>query len=462
MIKETLPTLILAAATLSACSTLAPTPPPPAVLRSAWNNGLASTPSAAQLAPTRWWQQFRSPHLDLLIDTALRNNPGVAAARERVLAARALQGTGSPSYKPALALATGSEPTPGAAASYFQAGFDANWELPLFERGANTSRILTAQTADAEATLADARSELVAETVRAYLDGSTATDQIQWAEKLTTLEDQRLERISARVALGLDAKESLQSSQQMRRDSQLGLQSARLARARSLERLTALLGRDAIDNAWMTAFDGEFELPSPLVGAPAAILRERPDVRHAEAAIVRSAAELGIARAELYPHINLAGALTAAVRLSSGSANSANSIFSAGPVINLPLFDWGLRRAQSEARGAVLRAATLAYRQVVLDAVAESEIAFLQLTATTQRVTALSAAAKDARNSALQATVRRRLGLLAQVATLDLERESILAQQDLENARHQQAMAFVHVYKVLGRGAFVADNQGTW
>lgn len=415
------------------------------------------------MPPTPWWRQFRSPQLDLLIDTALRNNPGVAAARERVLAARALQGAGSPSYKPELALATGSEPTPGAAASYFQAGFDANWELPLFERGTNTSRILTAQTADAEATLADARSELIAETVHAYLDGRTATDQIQWAEKLTALGDQRLERISARVALGLDANGSLQSSQQLRRDSQLGLQSARLARARSLERLTALLGRDAIDYASMMAFDGTFDLPSPLVQAPAELLRDRPDVRHAEAAIVRSAAELGIARAELYPHIRLAGALTAAVRLSGGPVNGTNSIFSAGPVITLPLFDWGLRRAQSEARGAELRAATLAYRQVVLDAIAESELAFLQLTATTQRVTALSASAEDARKNAQQATVRRRLGLLAQVAALDIERESILAQLDLDNARHEQAMAFVHVYKVLGNGAFVSDkDQGTW
>ncbi len=440
---------------LGACGTLVPAPVPDAPLRAAWNNAPAAAAEPAAW-PARWWQQFHSTQLDALVDSALRDNPGLAAAGERLVAARLLEQGGSSGFRPGLALDTGSEPSPGAKADYFQAALDARWEMPLFERGTNGARILLAETSDAATGVAEARAALIAAIVRTYLSGRFAMERMVFAAALVKVTDQSQQRVAARVGAGLDEPEASLASRQRWREARLDEEEPRQVRTRSLEALAALLGQAAVDNTWIDASDSPIDLPQPPATLPAAMLRHRPDVQRAESAMERAAAQLGIARAELYPHISIEGALTTSLRLSGGGGIS--SILSAGPVITLPLFDWGLRRAQTAARGAGLRAATLAYRQTVLDAVAEAELAFAQCNAASQQVAALTTESDSAQLAARRASTRRELGLLAQVPALDLMRDALLARQALDDARLQQAVALVHLYAVLGAGTDMPEG----
>ncbi len=443
---------------LSACGTLVPSVPPALPARAAWNN--APPVSTSVMWPDRWWQQFHSAQLDFLVDSALHDNPGLGAAAERLTAARALQGAGVAGFKPGLELDTGTEPSPGATKDYFQAAIDARWELPLFDRARNTARILESQTADAEAGVAEAQAVLIAEIVRTYFNGRFAAVRLGLAQALVTVSDDLQQRVDARVAAGLDETEASVASRERGREARLGMEEPRQMRAQCLESLAALLGQSAVDSSWIDSSDPP-ELPLPPATVPAEMLRHRPDVRRAESAMQRAAAQLGIARAELYPHIGIAGALTAALPLSGGGG--VGSIFSVGPVITLPLFDWGLRRAQGEARGAELRAAALAYRQTVLDAVAEAELAFSQLAAANRQVAMLADGSDSAQLAARRAATRRELGLLAQVPSLELTRAALLARQSLENARLEQTAALVHLHAVLGAGTEIPQgSQVRW
>jgi NodT family efflux transporter outer membrane factor (OMF) lipoprotein len=434
---------------LAGCAAFAPHPDLSQPLRGAWRNA-PNTTLASRAAPVApWWQSLNSDPLNTLVNNALRTNLGLAAARERLIAARTLRTTASIPFEPSLGLNTGSEPTPGAAASYFQAGFDARWELPLFDRRANAAQLLQADAMNAEAALGDARVTLIAETVRTFLDARASIDAYELWRKLQTNADEQLRRISARIAAGFDDVDVQAQAQRELTEATTGMQRMLALRSQCAERLAALLGRSEVDDAWTAdSSHGSSMLNAPPL-LPADMVRARPDVRRAEAAVTRAAAELGIARAELYPHISLVGALTGAMRISSGVGTRSNGVVSAGPAISLPLFDWGLRRSQISVRGAQLRAAILEYRQVVLDAVAECEISLSRLANVTQRLAAVANSARSANALAQRSATRRRLGLLGQLGALDGERESLVAQIAVREAEYEQAIAIVQLHKAL-------------
>ncbi|MFO1504587.1 MAG: efflux transporter outer membrane subunit [Steroidobacteraceae bacterium] len=439
--------VMLAAGLLSSCEDFVPRGDPVVDIRPSWNNAAAAGAESLH----DWWRGFDSVQLDSLVDKALAGNFKMQAAHQRLMAARALRGAGESNFRPAAVASTASERNPQATAQYFLVGIDASWELPLFGRAVNAGRLLQAQVDDALSDEAAVRAALTADVVRAYLESRFAQRELGVVEELANVADDRRQRQATRIRLGLD--DALTSTADLQQAPQARAESGSLQRIRKrgLESLAALLGSTAIDESWV-GNEGELRVPAVPATLPADLLRRRPDIRHAEAAVERAAAQLGIARADRYPSVSIAGALTASIPVAGHVRSSTNSIVSAGPLITLPLFDWGLRKAQAEAHGAALRAAVLDYRQVVLDAVAEVEAALLQVEEAMEQ-SALQAAAMDSAEQAeRRAQAQRQLGLQRQVTALDLKREALLARQSLVHAERDQSLALVHLMLALGAG----------
>ncbi len=399
----------------------------------------------------RWWEQFGLPELNVLVVQSLQGNPGLAAARERLRAAELIGAAGIAGVRPQLAVGIGPQALPGAAASYLQVDVGGRWELPLFGRGYNSSRLITAATQDAIANRADAWNSLAAETVRAFLDGRCAAAQIAVAEQLLNVSTARQSRLVARLQAGLENPATPVEDRKLLVAAQDELEDQRQARRLALERLAQLLGRNEVDEGWLGASDQVPTLSDPPATIPAEVLRRRPDVQHAEWAVERAAAQLGLARAEYYPHIGIEGGLTLAAPI-AGRGRGWSSLLSAGPSISLPLFDWGLRRAQSDSRAAELRAASFEYRQVVLDAVADIESAFARFHEADRHLDSQAAHVQATNQLAMRVSTLRKLGVEEPLAALDAERGALLARQSLNEALHAQAGALVHLYEVLGAG----------
>ena len=96
-------------------------------------------------------------------------------------------------------------------------------------------------------------------------------------------------------------------------------------------------------------------------GIPADLLRNRPDVRSAERSYAAAVANVGVAEAELYPSLNLAGAVT--------TSNPSSWTF--GPALVIPVLDQPFLRANRDQAISVAKQAELAWRQSVLSAVEE-------------------------------------------------------------------------------------------
>jgi len=226
---------------------------------------------------------------------------------------------------------------------------------------------------------------------------------------------------------------------------------AAIVRAR--QQLSALLGRmGAADDV---AADPAAPMPDlsafAIDSVPADLVRTRPEIRRAEYEVLKKAGELGLAHADLFPRIGLGGALTYASKVIGHTRLSdAAGIVTFGPAIEIPLFDWGARHAIEQARDAELKASLLAYRQAVLDGVAEVESALAALHALTERDALLERNMASLDEAAAGAATLQKLGLadgsdLATATTAKTDAEIELAQ-----ARQERNLAFIALYKALG------------
>ncbi len=440
----------LALSLLAGCS-VAPTVPQP---RIALPGHFAQAPALGPRPDlAHWWRGFGDPVLDTLVTRALHENLDLQAAGERLAAARALAPTVTARYLPQLSLYTNQQPTPGSTASYFQVGFDAVWQLGVFGRAESERRVIAGNAGLAAADLAAARVAVVAEVVRNYLALRAAQAQAALEAELVAAAQRRVTLTRVRIAQHLAAPETGDAALAALDTARAEASAAPAAIVVARQQLAVLLG-EAEPDPMLTAVA---PLPAPpaatAVLPPADLLRTRPDIQRAEAAVLRAAGELGIARADLYPRLALGWTMTASARTAGGEIGRLRGIPSFGPIINMPLFDWGLRQAQVRANDHALRAAVLSYRQTVLTAVGETEQALAQLAAARERATQSAAATVALQRAAQAAATRARLGLAdglqgdgANIATL---RAALVASQ----AREAEGVAWVALYKAQGGAA---------
>lgn len=431
--------------------------PLPAQIPAAWSQPLPTGPAAPSLRS--WWTAFGDPALDALVDEALAGNLDVAQAAGRLRQARLQAGRADAQFRPAFSAGARTLQDVAAIDTYFQASIDMTWEFGLFGAADAVRRQAGGDLLAAQSDLQGARVALVAEVVRSYLDLRAARAQQALAGQVAALDERaaRLAEVRLRTRLGGadDVAQARVNAAQARAAAAL----PREAAARSAIALAVLQGRPAPDPAWTAADAAPApELPAfALAAVPADLLRTRPDIQRAEAGVEQAAAAVGVARSELYPRFALSGRLLYSYNVTQNRRNVTENQPALGPVIDIPLFDWGRRRAQADASQIGLDTALLAYRKAVLDGVAEADAALAALAAQSARAQALD----DARALlARQADNQTRLASLGLASDYDLiapRRALLRAESELATAQAARSLAFVALYKALGGAPLPAE-----
>lgn len=442
----------LALTILTACSA----PPLPALkppVPPNWRNASIHPVSPARPDLRDWWTAFNDPELNGLIARALANNLDVAAAGEHLLAARALYKHANDKYLPSLRADTNQVIQPDASASYLIVGFDALWEAPLFGVLKSTHRLAAGNMDAARAQLRGTYVTLVADVARCWIALRTAQQQAQLLTAVRDADREKLRLLHVRHDLKLASPADVAAAQAELARAEMALTHPQQAINANAQQLAILLGQSEPDPAWLEQAGTQPQLGSwQMTRAPADLLRTRPEIAEAEADVLRAAGDAGISRADVYPHIGLGSSLDWSVNLLHHHRliRSGEGIFSAGPVVDMPLFDWGMRVAQAHAKDHELRAAVFAYRQAVLQGVAETETAMGDLQEAHFRETAAEQAAHALDSNASALEKRRDLGL---ASTLELQ-DALIAQRDAEldviSARAERDLAYVTLYKALG------------
>jgi outer membrane protein TolC len=198
--------------------------------------------------------------------------------------------------------------------------------------------------------------------------------------------------------------------------------------------------------------------PQPQLGAygfeqlPVDMLRTRPEIKASEAAVLQATGELGVARADIYPYLSLGTAYLYSTNITSNAVSDSviHSTPALGPTIDIPLFDWGRRRAAVKAQHSALDASLLAYRQSILEAVAETEIA-LSMLQSQQQILATTQADKAGRDRDLNRIQHlQQLGFASELDTISGRQQTVEAAMALLEAHASHNLAFVALYKSLG------------
>jgi outer membrane protein TolC len=192
--------------------------------------------------------------------------------------------------------------------------------------------------------------------------------------------------------------------------------------------------------------------------APADLLRLRPDVARAEAQTLIAAAQLGAARADLLPRLNLTGSINVIDALIGNPSNVGVTLATGTPLVSMPLFDWGQRFAVSRQRDAQFDQSLIQYRQTVIQAIAEGSNALVSLEQGRLRLNSARAAEEAAAVTARGSRAAHEAGIQSLADRLRSEQQLIDSNLTRITAEQQAASAAIATYRAFGGGPAVAPE----
>jgi len=197
---------------------------------------------------------------------------------------------------------------------------------------------------------------------------------------------------------------------------------------------------------------GAPQLSSPgdvRTGVPADLLRNRPDVRSAEADLAAAVANVGVAEAALYPALSLSGTV---------GRTDATDAWSFGPQLSLPVFNQGLLKASRDAQLSVARQAEIAWRASINEAVEDVQVTQSNLSRARQRAQLLRTAASDYSRALTLAQENYRNGAITLLNLLETDRNTNAARISAASATNEAAQAWATLKIATGAGAAVTGQ----
>lgn len=422
---------------------------------------LASYAGAGKGAPVlvanrAWWEGFKDPVLNRLVERALAGNLSLELARERVIEARAAAGLiGDEVSITSEAELTRQKALGGDAFTRREASLGLTWMLDPWGARRERARAARARIDASDAELDAARLLVLYNIANVYVDlryqqRALIVRQQEAAARRQTLALTRtlLERNSA-TRLDVVAAEARLA------ETEATIPTLRAAVKAHQYQIAALLGMQpgTLDIDLGSGARQPRPTLSPQVGIPADLLRNRPDIRIAERLYYAALADLGAAEADLYPKLSLGGAITLA---SAGGAEGAEYVF--GPALTLPALPGSDRKATVAVRDSRVRQALTTWKTTVLAGVVEVESALVDYAGSAQAVTASQRAVRLYRDAAelTRDLVNRDGATLRDLAVAEEE----IADADLalaENLR-RHARGFIEINVNLGAGHAVGTG----
>ena len=465
---------VLAVVALCACATAPRYQPPPQAAPAVWREGPALAESTAADVP--WWRIYRDTTLQRLVHAALARNTDLGIAVERVTEARALLNAARGAQLPWLGISATAERshsrtvesglTYTTRTDWLRASASASWEADVFGVQRNIARSAAASLQASEELRRGVALLIVAEVASGYVDLQASDRQLRIVQR--TLEARRgyLEtarrRFESAPSSALEFRQA-QALYEAAREQAIDLQEAAADQENAL---SVLLGR-APEAIPRTGAPGDQLLAPVPAGMPAQLVVRRPDVRAAERELAAAGADVGAARAQLFPSLTLSADVgytrftspaqvlqqdSLGFTTTSGTLTATSFAWNVSAVVSQPLFAGGQLVAQVRAAEARRRDAQMAYEGTVLAALqdAENQLAAVRFAAD-RRASADSQAAYAAL-ALTAAEDRYGTGASPFLEVVDAQRTLLAAELGAVAARVRQADAVVGLYKAVGGG----------
>ena len=465
--KKLFSLLAITAVLLTGC-TLAPKyTRPEAPVPTTWPSGPAYdnahvSPGAPPAAEVQWREFFTDERLRQVIETALKNNRDLRVASLNVVRARAVYGIARADLLPTIEAKGrgGKQRVPadfsllGAAGTVSEYSVNlgiSEWEIDFFGRIRSLKDKALEEYLATEQARHGAQILLVSGVANAYLAFAADRETLKLAQSTLDSQKAAYDLIRRRYDVGLSAELDL-------RQAQTRVDAARVDAA-LYSRLVAQ-DENALDLLVGSKVPPEL-LPDTLTlvspsreispGMSSEVLLLRPDILQAENLLKAANANIGAARATLFPRISLTAAFGTASRELSGLFKPGSESWNFFPQIVVPIFDaraWSALDAvkveQEIAVAQYEKAIQTAFREVA-DALAARGTVEDQLSAQLSLVEAASVTYR-------LSNARYMKGIDSFLGVLDAQRSLYAAQQGLIAVRLTRFANQVRLYAVLGGG----------
>jgi NodT family efflux transporter outer membrane factor (OMF) lipoprotein len=450
---------------LAGCVTVGPDYVPPEISAPGqWNTDLKGGLSSKSMDPgtlASWWATLDDPTLTDLIERAIKGNLDLKEARARVREARARRGVSQADLFPTVDM-TGSatrsrsseNSSMGDTRNLYTAGFDAGWEIDLF---GSVRRSIEAAQADLEASQEDFRDvlvSLVSEVALNYVEARTLQTQLAVAEANLKAQEETYNITQWRFKAGLTTALDVEQAKYNLEDTRSKIPTLRSSLEEAKNRLAVLLGEQP--GAMHVVLEKHSPIPvTPLevaVGVPAEVLRRRPDVRRAERELAAQTARIGVATADLYPKLRLAGSIGLESINSGDLLQAASRFWSIGPSISWNVFDAGAIRKNIEVQNALQEQALIQYEGTILAALEEVENALVAYAEEQLRRKSLLEATQAAQQAIDLALNQYSSGLIDFRDVLDAQRSLLIFQDQLADSEGTVTSNLIRLYKSLSGG----------
>jgi NodT family efflux transporter outer membrane factor (OMF) lipoprotein len=454
----------LACAVLTGCASHAPIaePAPKVDLPAAW--AVDGTSTNQEWPDKVWWRRFGSPELTHLVDEGQSSNLELAGALARVRQAEAEARIAGVSLLPtanfysdanrAVPIRSGSAST--SAGSVLQASYEVDFW------GKNKASVASAE-ASLEANRFDRQTVALTVTsgiVSTYLHVLSLHDRLAVAREHVANAEHVLRLVEAQKNAGaaspLDLARQRSAVAQQKSEIPDLMQQEREAQSA----LAILLGKTPQTFSVGPLGLDTITLPEVSPGLPSELLSRRPDIRRAEANLAAANANVAVARANLFPSINLTGALGAQSSALLSLLNAPNLLANVSASLMMPIFDGG--RLERERDLAIARKQELiqVYRATVISALSEVDTVLGQIRSLDEQWRLKTTELEQARQAYDLSEIRYKVGAEDLMTVLDTQRALSNVQNDMGLLKLKRLQATVSLYKALGGGWQHDQRQG--
>lgn len=199
-----------------------------------------------------------------------------------------------------------------------------------------------------------------------------------------------------------------------------------------------------------------------VVAIPRDVMRQRPDIRRAERRLAAQTARIGVAEADLYPRLNLAGVFAFATGLGGGGllASEAQK-WAFGSNLTWNVLDGGRTRNRIGLEDARAEEARANYEQTVLGAFEDVENSLINFEEESKRLVYLRQSVEAAQKTVEKAEIQYKADLTSFQTVLDAQRVLLTGEDNLANSEGALVGYLVSIYRAMGGGWENAPQSGT-
>ena len=295
---------------------------------------------------------------------------------------------------------------------------------------------------------------LISQVSQAWLDYAFANEQLKLAQQTLAIQLNAYQLNQKRFDVGTDSEIPL-------RQAQISVETARhdvanyqtqLMQAQNL--LNLLVGRQLPANLLPQQRIKNISTSTALsTGLSSDLLNNRPDLKLAEYQLHEAGANILVARAALFPSIRLTGSAGYASVQLGDLFNSGSGVWSIGPSLDLPIFDWGTRYANLNISKVEQQIALSNYEKSIQSAFREVNDSLATRAYMDERISAQRRLVDAIDRNYKLSNIRFRAGIDSYLSVLDAQRSHYIAEQGLLLLEQVRLNNQIELYKVLGGGS---------